>query len=91
MEFRFEPPPYHATHGLQGVHCGDGQVFVKVLGDTVVFLADRRGLLDLAKDLITLAQTGIPDGFHFHYDAGGELLSGSKHLVLELASELREG
>lgn len=44
----------------------------------------RYAVPPMAKHLITLAQPSIPDGFHFHYDAGDQLHAGSAHLVIEV-------
>jgi hypothetical protein len=51
----------------------------------VLLRANPAGLVSLAKQLLTLAQQGVPAGSHIHYDAGEELEDDSVPLILERA------
>lgn len=84
MEFRYLVPDYDENQGVQREPQGDSRILVKVLADTVVIQSNSEGLITLAKHLLTLAQPHVPDGLHFHYDAGDQLEVGSASLVLEV-------
>ncbi len=54
---------------------------VSARDDQVTLSANRKGLLSLAKQLMTLSQE--PAGSHIHYDTNNSLKEGSAELVIE--------
>lgn len=59
----------------------DFEIRVKVVNGTTVILANREGLMSLAKQLLTLAD-GVP-GDHIHYDEYNSLEPGSSEMIIE--------
>ncbi len=59
----------------------DFEIRVKVVNGTTVILANREGLMSLAKQLLTLAD-GVP-GDHIHYDEYNSLETGSSEMIIE--------
>jgi hypothetical protein len=57
------------------------EIRVKVVNGTTVILANREGLMSLAKQLLTLAD-GVP-GDHIHYDEYNSLETGSSEMIIE--------
>jgi hypothetical protein len=50
---------------------------------TIVIQANTAGLISLARQLLTLAQDGVPPGYHIHYDQSNALEDGSCEVILE--------
>ena len=46
-------------------------------------IANKEGLISLAKQLLTLAQDTVPSGQHFHYDDYNSLEDGSTELIIQ--------
>jgi hypothetical protein len=57
------------------------EIRVKVVNGTTVILANREGMMSLAKQLLTLAD-GVP-GDHIHYDEYNSLEPGSSEMIIE--------
>jgi hypothetical protein len=64
----------------------DHALRVRVLGDEVVIEGDAAGLRALARQLLTLAQPGVPSGSHLHLEPGTGLDAGAS-LILERADD----
>ena len=54
---------------------------IKNVNGTTVILANREGMMSLAKQLLTLAD-GVP-GDHIHYDEYNSLEPGSSEMIIE--------
>jgi hypothetical protein len=52
-------------------------------GNIFRIVADKNGLISLAKQLLSLAQDDIPVGNHIHYDSWNSLEKGSMEFVIE--------
>lgn len=57
------------------------EIQVKNVNGTTVILANREGMMSLAKQLLTLAD-GVP-GDHIHYDEYNSLEPGSSEMIIE--------
>jgi hypothetical protein len=57
-------------------------IAVKIEDNTVTLTANREGLLSLANNLVTLAQTTTSRD-HFHLDENNSLEDGSAELIIE--------
>ena len=57
------------------------EIQVKNVNGTTVILANREGMMSLAKQLLTLAD-GVP-GDHIHYDEYNSLEPGSSEMIIQ--------
>jgi hypothetical protein len=83
VEFRYVPPPYSPAHGITVDWERGFEIDLRVVEGEVLLRANPAGLVSLAKQLLTLAQQGVPAGSHIHYDPGEELEDDSVPLILE--------
>ncbi|WBQ04094.1 Imm32 family immunity protein [Kribbella sp. CA-293567] len=60
----------------------DFEIEAEVLGSEIRLTANRAGLISLARQLLTLAQDGVPSGHHLHLTADQEI-EGPFDLILE--------
>lgn len=83
MELMLEIPDYSG----EGIKCVWNDNFeIKTALDSqgsIVISANRAGLISLARQLLTLAQEGVPVGHHIHYDDYSSLENGSVELIIE--------
>lgn len=82
MEVKVNIPEYIGD-GLRSEWEEGFEIEVKIDRDTVVILANKAGLVSLAKQLLSLAQDIVPSGFHFHFDDYNSLEEGSVELIIE--------
>lgn len=62
----------------------DGYIIkVENLEDEFAIIANKEGLISLANHCLNLAQEGIPNGSHIHFDDGNSLKEGSFPLIIE--------
>jgi hypothetical protein len=76
---------YDTDHGLHGWHDREEVVSVRLAAGTVVITANESGLRGLARELLGLAQRGVPDGTEVFLMSKGQaptLASGSPSLRL---------
>jgi hypothetical protein len=85
VEFRYVPPTYAPDTGIKVEWEAGFWIDLRVVDGDVLLRANPAGLVSLAKQLLTLAQQGVPAGSHIHYDAGEELEDDSVPLILERA------
>jgi len=83
MEIKVEIPQYDKNSGLSNHWEYGFEINVKESNDGLVILANKAGLISLAIQLLTLAQEGVPQGSHFHYDDSNSLEDGSRALVIQ--------
>ena len=82
MDVLISVPEYDGRRGIH-LEWDDGfEIGVAVDGSEVRLVANRAGLVSLARHLLTLAQDGVPSGRHVHLTAGQELES-TVDLILE--------
>jgi hypothetical protein len=74
--------PRYDGHALHFSWTGDYVLRVRVLGNEVVIEGDTAGLENLARQLLTLAQPGVPSGSHPHLEPGIGLEEGAS-LILD--------
>jgi|WetSurMetagenome_2_1015567.scaffolds.fasta_scaffold918529_2 hypothetical protein len=55
----------------------------KKINSTFIIKANEAGLISLANHLLTLAQPGIPSGYHLHLDDSNGLEDSSCELIIE--------
>lgn len=82
MELKVNIPEYNAD-GLTSEWEYGFEIEVKSEGNNIVILANKAGLVSLAKQLFTLAQDNEPSGSHFHFDDSNSLEDGSTELIIE--------
>lgn len=82
MKVEIEIHEYSAEDGLQTVWLDDASIAVELSNNEVLISGNPAGLTSLASHLLTLAQTGVPDGHHFHYDPDYGLDADSESLIL---------
>lgn len=82
MEIKVNIPEYIGD-GLRSEWEEGFQIEVKIDRDTIVVLANKAGLISLAKQLLTLSQDNVPSGFHFHFDDYNSLEEGSTEIIIE--------
>ena len=56
---------------------------IKTKYDQFNVIANKEGLISLAKQLLALAQDTVPSGQHFHYDDYNSLEDGSTELIIQ--------
>ena len=83
MEIKVEIPQYDKNSGLSTNWEYGFEINVKESNDGLVILANKAGLISLAIQLLTLAQEGVLQGSHFHYDDSNSLEYGSRELVIQ--------
>jgi hypothetical protein len=82
MELKVNIPEYSGS-GLRSEWEDGFEIAVKCDRENIVILANKAGLLSLAKQLLTLAQDNVPPGFHLHFDTYNSLEEGSTELIIE--------
>ena len=76
-------PEYNAHHGIKLSWENNFQIMVKNESNEVIIVANKEGLISLAQQLLTLAQTEVPSGCHIHYDENNSLEDGSVGLIIQ--------
>jgi hypothetical protein len=82
MRSSIEVGEYSMQGGIELKWFGDFEIRVSISGTEVAILANPDGLRSLAQHLMSLAQDGVPDGAHVHFEPGLELEDNSASLVL---------
>jgi hypothetical protein len=83
MKIEIDLPEYSTEKGIQMSWENEFTIEVQADTKTVRVKANKAGLISLAKQLLTLAQSSIPAGYHMHYDESNSLEDGSCELILE--------
>jgi len=60
------------------------KIEVIIENDTVRIVANKEGLISLARHLVTLSQEEYCKGNHFHLDSSNSLEVSSKELIIEM-------
>ena len=87
MKVEMTIPNYNQQEGIK-IEWEDNFIIKTELqaGNTFRIIADKNGLISMAKHFLTLAQDGIPVGNHIHYDAWNSLEKGSVEFIIEKGS-----
>jgi hypothetical protein len=83
MKIELEIPDFKPTEGIRYEWQTGFIIETKIENDTVIIRANSAGLISIAKQLLTLAQSEIPHGYHLHYDEGNSLEDGSGEIIIE--------
>jgi len=83
MKIQIQIPEYSEDHGITRTWEDGYEICAKILGNEFVLIANKEGLITLAKHLLALAQDNIESGFHFHYEDYHGLEDGSVSFVIE--------
>jgi hypothetical protein len=84
MEIKLEIPIYDSNTGLKYKWEEGFELYIKsTTSKSIAILANKEGLISLANHLLNLAQTGIPAGYHMHFDENNFLEEGSLELIIE--------
>lgn len=75
--------PTYSEEGLPFVWEAAYTIKAQIQGNRVIIQADTGGLISIARHLLTLAQSTVPSGYHFHLDDSNGLEDGSCELVIE--------
>ncbi|MDH4226933.1 MAG: hypothetical protein OEV59_04150 [Deltaproteobacteria bacterium] len=82
-KFIFQYDRYDSATGVLYEVENNMVVKFSVSNNECTISANREGLLSLAKSLIKLADNNVPEGAHYHLDAGVFLEESSVDVVIE--------
>jgi len=83
MQIILNIPPYSPEKGIEVQWESGFEITVRNNENGVYLIANKEGLVSLAIQLLTLAQSEIPSGRHIHYDEYNSLEDGSCNLIIE--------
>ena len=83
MRKELEILDYDVSKGIQLSWEDNFEIKVIQEENEVLILANTEGLISLAKHLLTLAQSEVPQGKHIHLDHYNSLEMGSIDLIIE--------
>ena len=83
MEIKLNIPKYSPDTGLKSEWEHGFEIEVQGGEVETTILANKAGLISLAKQLLTLAQDAIPSGYHLHFDKNNSLEEGSIELIIQ--------
>lgn len=85
MKIEIEVPEYSPEDGLQMEWEPDTAITTEVAYGAIRILANRDGLISLARLLLTLADAHVAAGYHWHLDASNSLENDSVEVIIEKA------
>ena len=80
---RTEIPDYDPAAGLRWPVVFGGLIEASDQAEEFVIRANPNGLRLMALQLLSMAQDGVPDGTHLHFDPPAQLEDGSRCFVIE--------
>jgi len=83
MEIKVEIPEYDPNTGIKYNWEPGFDIETKYEEGTVIFMANKAGLISLAKHLLNLAQDEIPLSYHLHFNENNSLNEGSVELIVQ--------
>lgn len=83
MQITLDLPEYDPKKGLPSKWVGDFEIETSMSNREIIISANKDGLLSLANDLLILAQEGVPEGHHHHYEPNYGLSENSVSLVIQ--------
>jgi hypothetical protein len=83
MEIKLSIPNYSEEAGFRFEWEYGFEIKVIAEPKAMVIIANKAGLISLARQLLTLAQDEVPSGYHVHYDEGNSLEDGSAEMVVQ--------
>lgn len=83
MEIKIDIPIYSIETGFKFDWEDGFKIKVESSNDIINIIANKEGLISLAKQLLTLAQDEVPKGYHIHLDEFNSLEDESSELIIE--------
>lgn len=83
MKIEIEVPEYSRETGLLLAWEGDYVIHTQVDSSSCTIRANAAGLISLARHMLTMAQSNVPAGVHFHLDDSNSLEEGSIELIID--------
>lgn len=83
MKIELDVPDYSAEHGLRMEWEPEHRIETYIEDGVMRIVANRDGLVSLARIMLTLAQPQVSTGTHVHLDASNSLEDGSSELIIE--------
>jgi hypothetical protein len=83
MKIEIDVTDYSAEHGPTMEWEAEHKIETYVEDGVMRIVANRDGLVSLARLLLTLAQSQVPTGSHWHLDESNSLEDGSVELIIE--------
>ena len=83
MEIKLEIPEYDKNEGFKYSWENGFEIKIETSNNDILIIANKAGLISMARQLLTLAQDKVPDGYHFDLDEYGGLEDGSKALIIQ--------
>jgi hypothetical protein len=90
MKIELDVPDYSPRTGLHMKWEEGFMIETRIEGGTTMIAANQAGLVSLARLILTLANTQVPAGHHWHLDASNSLEEGSSELIIVKAEEIAE-
>jgi hypothetical protein len=83
MKIEIDVPDYSPESGLHMEWDDYYEIRTELQDGATRIVANRAGLISLARLCLTLADPAVPSGNHWHLDAPNSLEEGSTELILE--------
>ncbi len=83
MEVKLEIPKYSIETGFKSEWEFGFEIEIKSIEGAINLIANKEGLISLAKQLLTLAEDEVPRGYHLHFDENNSLEEGSLELIIK--------
>jgi hypothetical protein len=82
MEYKIDVKEYSSQNGVSLIWEEGFEIESSVNGKEITIIANKSGLISLARHLLTLAQDNVPAGSHFHLDQFNSLEEGSTGMII---------
>ena len=82
MEIKITVPEY-SGEGLSFEWEYGFEIETKIIEGEFIISANKAGLISLARQMLALAQDGVPENYHLHLDEYNSLEPGSTELVIQ--------
>ena len=82
MEYKIDVKEYSPQSGISLIWEHGFEIESNVHGNEITIMANKSGLISLARHLLTLAQDDVPAGSHFHLDQFNSLEEGSTEMII---------
>ena len=83
MEIKIVIPEYSIDTGLKIDWDYGFEIETNIQNNSINIIANKQGLISLAKILLSLSQESIPSGYHLHLDEYNSLEEGSYELIIQ--------
>jgi hypothetical protein len=83
MEITLNVPKYSLDQGFKFDWEPGFEIESSIENGTIKIIANKAGLISLARHLLNLSQDEIPAGYHLHFDEVNALEDGSSEFIIE--------